>query len=108
MNGRAKRRRLVYKEEMQDAQLARGKRLRGVDIHAELEKTLGSAARFRKLQEPVLQDIMKHQSPIIAVMGMEVGKTLFFQLPMKSMSSETTVIINLLISLQNHIIERYQ
>jgi hypothetical protein len=36
--------------EMQDAQLARWKRLRGVDIYAELEKILGSEARFRGLQ----------------------------------------------------------
>ena len=60
MSGRVKRKRQVYEEEMQDAQLARWKRLRGVDIHAELEKMLGSEARFRGLQEPVLQAIMKH------------------------------------------------
>ena len=44
----------MYKEEMQDAQLTRWKRLRGVDIYAELEKMLGSKAQFRGLQEPVL------------------------------------------------------
>ena len=60
MSGRAKRKRQVYEEEMQDAQLARWKRLRGVDIHTELEKMLGSEARFRGLQEPVLQAIMKY------------------------------------------------
>ena len=60
MSGRAKRKRQVYEEEIQDAQLAWWKRLRGVDIHAELEKMLGSEARFRGLQEPVLQAIMKH------------------------------------------------
>jgi hypothetical protein len=60
MSGRAKRKRQVYEEEMQDAQLTRWNRLRGVDIHAELEKMLGGEARFRGLQEPVLQAIMKH------------------------------------------------
>lgn len=108
MSGRAKRKRQVYEEEMQDAQLARWKRLRGVDIHAELEKMLGSEARFRGLQEPVLQAIMKHQSPIVAVMGTGVGKTLLFQLPAKSMSSGTTVVISPLVSLQDHMVERCQ
>jgi RecQ family ATP-dependent DNA helicase len=108
MSGRAKRKRQVYEEEMQDAQLARWKRLRGVDIHAELEKMLGSEARFRGLQEPVLQAIMKHQSPIVAVMGTGVGKTLLFQLPAKSMSSGTTIVISPLVSLQDHMVERCQ
>lgn len=76
VSGRAKRKRQVYEEEMQDEQLARWKQLRGVDIHPELEQMLGSVGQFRGLQEPVLQAIMKHQSPIVAVMGTGVGKTL--------------------------------
>ena len=108
MSGRAKRKRQVYEEEMQDTQLARWKRLRQVDIHAELEKMFGSEARFRGLQEPVLQAIMKHQSPIVAVMGTGVGKTLLFQLPAKSMRSGTTVVISPLVSLQDHMVERCQ
>jgi superfamily II DNA helicase RecQ len=107
MSGRAKRKRQVYEEEMQDAQLTRWNRLRGVDIHAELEKMLGSEARFRGLQEHVLQAIMKHQSPIVAVMGTGVGKTLS-QLPAKSMSSGTTIVISPLVSLQDHMVERCQ
>ena len=79
-----------------------------MDIHAELKKILGSEARFRGLQEPVLQAIMKHQSPIVAVMGTGVGKTLLFQLPAKSMSSGTTVVVSPLVSLQDHMVERYQ
>jgi superfamily II DNA helicase RecQ len=96
----------VYKEEMKDAQLARWKRLRGVDIHAELEKMLGSEGRFRGLQEPVLEAIMKHKSPILAVMATGVGKILLFQLPAKSMSSGTKVVITPLVSLQEHMVER--
>ena len=79
-----------------------------MDIHAELEKILGSEARFRGLQEPVLQAIMKYQSPIVAVMGIGVGKTLLFQLPVKSMSSGMMVVISLLVLLQDHMVERYQ
>ncbi len=93
---------------MQDAQLAWQKRLRGVDIYAELEKMLGSEARFRGLQEPVLQAIIKHQSPIVAVIGTGARKTLLFQLLAKSMSSRTMVVISLLVSLQDHIVERCQ
>src|SRR6266536_867970 len=108
MSGRAKRKRQVYEEEMQDAQMARWKRLRGVDIHAELEKMLGSEARFRGLQEPVLEAIMKHQSPILGVMATGVRKTLLFQLPAKSMQSGTTIVISPLVSLQEHMVERCQ
>jgi superfamily II DNA helicase RecQ len=60
---------------------------------------LGSKARFCGLQEPVLQAIMKHQSPIIAVIGTGVRKTLLFQLLAKSISSRTTVVISPLVSL---------
>ncbi len=108
MSGRAKRKRQVYEEEMQDAQMARWKRLRGVDIYAELEKMLGSEARFRGLQEPVLEAIMKHQSPILGVMATGVRKTLLFQLPAKSMQSGTTIVISPLVSLQEHMVERCQ
>jgi RecQ family ATP-dependent DNA helicase len=108
MSGRAKRKRQVYEEEMQDAQLARWKRLRGVDIYAELEKMLGSEARFRGLQEPVLEAIMKHKSPVLAVMATGHGKTMLFQIPAKSMSSGTTVVITPLVSLANHMVERCQ
>ena len=69
---------------------------------------LGSEARFRGLQEPVLEAIMKHQSPIVAVMGTGVGKTLLFQLPAKSMNSGTTIVISPLVSLQEHMVERCQ
>lgn len=108
MSGRAKRKRQADEEEMQEAQLARWKRLRGVDIHAALEQILGSEARFRGLQEPVLRAIMRHQSPILAVMATGEGKTLLFQLPARSAGSGTTVVITPLVSLQEHMVERCQ
>jgi hypothetical protein len=106
MSRRGKRKRQVYIEELQDAQLARWKRLRGVNIYAGLEKMLGCEARFRGLQEPVLEAVMKHKSPIVAVIRTGVGKTLLFRLLAKSMSSGTTVVITPLVSLQDHIVER--
>jgi hypothetical protein len=45
------------------------KRLQRVDICTELEQILGNEARFRRLQEPVLDAIIKHKSLILAVMG---------------------------------------
>jgi superfamily II DNA helicase RecQ len=108
MSGRAKRKRQVYEGEMQDAQFVRWKRLRGVDIHRELEQMLGSEARFRGLQEPVLNAIMKHQNPILGVIATGVGKTMLFQLPAKAMNLGTTIVITPLVLLQDHMVERCQ
>ena len=65
---------------------------------------LGSAARFRELQEPVLEAIIKHKSPIFGV----AGNSALFQLPGEGMASGTTIIITPLVSLQDHIVERCQ
>jgi superfamily II DNA helicase RecQ len=43
----------------------------------------------------------------MAVMGTGVRKTLLFQLLAKSMSSGTIIVISPLVSLQDHIVERY-
>jgi len=59
MSGKAKRKQQVYEEEMQEAELARWEGLRGVDMHAELEKMLGSEARTRGLQKPMLQAMLQ-------------------------------------------------
>jgi len=91
---------------MQDAQLSRWKRLRGVDIHKELEQMLGDGAQFRGLQEPALQAIMKNKSPILVIMGTGAGKSLLFMLPARSMSTGTTVVVVPLVSLQGNLIQR--
>jgi hypothetical protein len=44
------------------------------------------------------QASMKHKIPILVVIGTEVGKSLLFMLPGKSMSSGTTVVIRPLVS----------
>lgn len=108
MGGRAKRKRQIYEEEMQDAQITRWKRLRGVDIQVELEKMFGGQARFRGLQEPVLQAIMKHYSPIVVIMATSMGKSLMYELPAKCIKHGTTVVVTPLVSLQNHMVEKCQ
>jgi superfamily II DNA helicase RecQ len=106
MRGRGKRKRQAYEEEVQDAQVIRWKRLRRVDIYRELEEMLGDKARFRGLQEPVLQAIMKHKSPILVIIGTGAGKSLLFILPARSMSTGTTVVVSPLISLQDDLVDR--
>jgi RecQ family ATP-dependent DNA helicase len=106
MGGRLKRKRAAYEEEMQDAQVVRWKRLRGVDIHAELEQMYGDGAGFRGLQEPALRAIMKNKSPIVVVMGTGAGKSLLFMLPARSVGAGTTVVITPLISLQEDLAGR--
>jgi RecQ family ATP-dependent DNA helicase len=106
MGGRLKRKRAAYEEEMQDAQVARWKRLRGVSIHEELERMYGDGAAFRGLQESALRAIMKNKSPILAIMGTGVGKSLLFMLPAKSVGIGTTVVITPLVSLQDDLAER--
>lgn len=51
---------------------------------------------------------MKHESPILVVMGTGVGKSMLFQIPAKSVSSGTTIVIMPLVSLQDYIVERCQ
>jgi superfamily II DNA helicase RecQ len=49
----------------------------------------GAGTQFRGLQKPALEVIMKHESPILVVMGTGVGKSMLFQIPAKSVSSGT-------------------
>jgi superfamily II DNA helicase RecQ len=98
----------VYEEAMQEGQFARRKQMRKVDIHRELERMLGEEAEFRGLQEPAIRAIMRHESPILAVMGTGVGKSMLFMLPARSMSTGTTIVVTPLVSLQNHLVERCQ
>ena len=63
---------------MQNAQMARWKRLQTVDIQEEMKQMLGDDAEFRGLQELALEAIMNNKSPILVVIGIEVGKSLLF------------------------------
>ena len=89
-------------------QAQRWKKLRTVDIQQALEEMFGAGTQFRGLQKPALEAIMKHESPILVVMGTGVGKSMLFQIPAKSASSGTTIVITPLVLLQDHIIVRCQ
>ena len=63
---------------MQNAQMARWKRLQTVDIQEEMKQMLGDDAEFRGLQELALEAIMNNKSPILVVIGIGAGKSLLF------------------------------
>jgi superfamily II DNA helicase RecQ len=93
---------------MDDVQGQRWKKLRTVDIQQALEEMFGAGTQFRGLQKPALETIMKHESPILVVMGTMVGKSMLFQIPEKSVSSRTTIVITPLVSLKDHMVKRCQ
>jgi hypothetical protein len=106
MSGRAKSKRQLYGDEMQDGQLGGWERLRGVDIHGELEQMLGSEAQIRELRDRVLEGIAKHKRHSWAMMGVRVWMSLLFQLQGRRMRPRTTVVIMKWVSLQNDMVER--
>ncbi|KAH6691770.1 hypothetical protein BKA61DRAFT_625137 [Leptodontidium sp. MPI-SDFR-AT-0119] len=81
---KTKRKRPTIGDDMHDAQIARWKRLKTVDIHSELQSIVGGGATFRGKQEEALRVIIAHASPILIVMGTGAGKSLLFQLPARS------------------------
>jgi superfamily II DNA helicase RecQ len=105
INAGQKRKRVTSEGNMQNAQMARWKRLQTVDIREELKQMLGDEAEFRGLQKPALEAIMKNKSPILVVIGIGVGKSLLFQLPARSQKSGTTVVIVPLKSLERSLHE---
>ncbi|OBT81153.1 hypothetical protein VE02_10081 [Pseudogymnoascus sp. 03VT05] len=103
-----KRKRPSFEDEMDEVQAQRWKKLRTVDVQQALEDMFGAGTQFRGLQKPALEAIMKHESPILVVMGTGVGKLMLFQIPAKSVSSRTTIVITPLVSLQGHMVEQCQ
>jgi RecQ family ATP-dependent DNA helicase len=101
-----KRKRQTIGDDMQDAQIARWKRLKAVDIHSELQSIVGEGATFRGKQEEALKAIMANVSPVLVVMGTGAGKSLLFQLPARSQKSGTTVVVVPLKTLERDLHER--
>ena len=77
-----------------------------MDIKEELKHMLGEQAKFRGLQEPVLEAIIRNESLILVVIGIGASKSLLFQLPAHSQKSGTTVVIMLLKLLEKSLHKR--
>jgi RecQ family ATP-dependent DNA helicase len=107
-SGAGCKRKREVEDDIEEVQRARWKRLREVDIKEELKHMLGEQAKFRGLQEPALEAIMRNESPILVVMGTGAGKSLLFQLPAHSQKSGTTVVVVPLKSLEKSLHERCQ
>ncbi|KFZ17161.1 hypothetical protein V501_01877, partial [Pseudogymnoascus sp. VKM F-4519 (FW-2642)] len=87
------RKRKRPKDDMQDAQIARWKQLRTVDIESEMRSIVGKEAEFRGKQKEALTAIISNSSPILVIMGTGAGKSLLFQLLARSQKSRTTVVV---------------
>ncbi|KFZ23111.1 hypothetical protein V502_02410, partial [Pseudogymnoascus sp. VKM F-4520 (FW-2644)] len=103
-----KRKRPSFEDEMDKVQAQQWKKLQTVDIQQALEEMFRAGTQFCGLQKPALEAIMKHKSPILVVMGTSVWKSMLFQIPAKSVSSRTTIVITLLVLLQDHMVEQCQ
>ncbi|KAK4095671.1 P-loop containing nucleoside triphosphate hydrolase protein, partial [Parathielavia hyrcaniae] len=86
----------------------RWKKMRQVDIGAELRRMLGPEARFRGVQEAALRAIMRQESPIVVVMGTGGGKSMLFMLPAACAAGAggLTVVVVPLVSLRGDIKDR--
>ena len=105
-SGTLKRKRQGPADDIEDAQIARWKRLRTVNIEAELNSIVGEGATFRGKQREALTAIMNNQSPVLVIMGTGAGKSLLFQLPAHSQKSGTTVVVVPLKTLERSLHER--
>ncbi|KAJ1669738.1 hypothetical protein EV182_008623, partial [Spiromyces aspiralis] len=87
----------------------RWKKIRQVDIAAELRRMLGPETQFRGVQEGALQAIMRQESPIVVVMGTGGGKSMLFMLPAACaarIGSGLTIVVVPLVSLRGDIKDR--
>ncbi|KFZ23741.1 hypothetical protein V502_01780 [Pseudogymnoascus sp. VKM F-4520 (FW-2644)] len=103
---RTKCKRPLFEEEMDEVQAQQWKKLQTVNIQQALEEMFRASMQFCGLQKPALEAIMKHESPILVVMGTGIGKSMLFQISAKSVLSGTTIVITLLVLLQDHMVEQ--
>jgi superfamily II DNA helicase RecQ len=55
--------------------------LRKIDTTAQLQQIIGKTAKFRGVQKKTVAAIVVEESPVVAVMPTERGKSLLFMLP---------------------------
>jgi superfamily II DNA helicase RecQ len=66
---------------------------------------LGEEAAFCSVQKPAIQAIMQYKSPVVAIIGIGVGKSVLFMLP-ASVSSGVTIVVVPLVALRFDMKER--
>ena len=67
---------------------------------------MGSYTRFRGVQEAAIHSIIHGDSPVVVVMGTGRGKSLVFMLPAWCSSGGTSIVVVLLIVLQQDMKDR--
>lgn len=73
--------------------------MRTANIYYRLAALLGPDREFRGKQEVAVKAIMSGQSPIVAIMGTGVGKSVLFILPAIIAPSRVTIVVMPLVSL---------
>ena len=94
----------VWKE-ASEQEYQRWQQIRNTDIQASLEQLEGKGAQFRGCQRPVIEAIMQQRSPVVAIMGTGMGKSLSFMLPALTSTGATVVVVPLL-ALKNDLKDR--
>jgi len=86
------------KEAIEEA-FRRWKRMRAVDIQAQLEGLVGKGAEFRSVQRVAIEAVMQQKSPVVVIMGTGAGKSMAFMLP-AACSTGLTIVVVPLVSLR--------
>ena len=96
----------TVEQRQEDVNFLQETRLKQTDIQKELQKLHGQDAKFRGIQQPVLEAIVARHPRLLAIMKTGAGKSLLFMLPAACSRDGTTVVIVPLISLQQDLMER--
>ena len=67
---------------------------------------MGESSQFRRIQKSAIRAIMKEKSSVIAVMGIEGGKSLLFMLLALCEPGETSIVVVSLIALRKNLKKR--
>jgi superfamily II DNA helicase RecQ len=71
-----------------------------------LQRIIGKTAKFRGVQKEAVAAIVAGESPVVAVMPTEGGKSLLFMLLAWAEQGRTTVVVVLLIALRGDIMRQ--
>ena len=104
-----KRKRAPWEEEADDSQIMQRHCLNTMDMTQTLRQMTGQETiQFRGVQAAALQAIQDGESPVLAVIRTDRGKSMLFILPVFAEPGETTIIVVPLLSLRGDIIQQCQ